>query len=58
MNRRLEVLNDIIQDVEKDIKALEGVPCSGRVVATQFGNQAAMIQALASIIKSLIEEKV
>jgi len=50
-NRILKVLQMISDDTKKDIKELEGKPFEGKVVAEQFGRQAAAIQALANIIK-------
>ena len=57
MRKRLEVLEQVIKDVEADVKAFDGQPFTGKVVGTQFGYQAAAIQAIARIVKTLIEEK-
>jgi len=57
MNKRriLEVLELIAEDVENDAKNFDGRPFNGRTVAEYFGNQGAAIQALANILKEVIE---
>ena len=59
MRKRLEVLEleHIIQDIEKDVKTFNNQPFTGKAVGAQFGYQAAAIQAIARIVKTLIEEK-
>lgn len=54
----LEVLDMIIEDTEKDAKAFEGKPFDGRTVAEYFGVIGAQVQALAKIVKQVVEEEV
>lgn len=56
MDNRIEVCNQIIEDINSDINKLDGSPFNGKVVATQFGNQAACIEALAKIMKTILKE--
>lgn len=55
MDRRIEILNDIIIDSEADVSRFEGALFTGKSVAEYMGCQAAMIQALARVMKSMIE---
>lgn len=55
--RIIEVLENILEDTQKDIHELEGAPFTGRSVATQFGYQGASITALAKIILAILEDK-
>lgn len=55
--KKLEILQMIIDDTESDAAAFEGKPFTGKTVAEYFGAIGAQIQALANIIKSEIEEK-
>lgn len=54
MDRRLEVLKDIIRDVELDARYYDEQPFTGRAVAEYMGKQGAMILALAHILETLI----
>lgn len=56
MKRKIEVLELIAKDMENDARHYEGLPFNGRNVAEYFGKQGAAIAALASIIKSILEE--
>lgn len=56
-DKRIEVLQMIQKDIEKDIKEFEGAPFTGRNVSELFGRQAAAIEALARILESIIEEE-
>jgi hypothetical protein len=52
----IDILNKVIADIEKDIKNLDGKPFNSKVIAEHFGYQGAAIDALARILKSMIEE--
>ena len=57
MDKRIEVLKQISEDVKNDAINFDGRPFNGKTVAEYFGNQGAAIDALAKIIKSMLEEK-
>lgn len=56
-NRLIEICEQVAEDVERDVKEMDGKPFDGRTVATHFGYQAAAIKALADVMKKLIEEQ-
>lgn len=56
MERSLEVLDMIIQDMEDDVRKFDGAPLTGKTVAEIHGSLAATIQALAKIMKKHISE--
>jgi hypothetical protein len=51
----VDVLREIEADAERDAAALDGQAFNGRVVAEQFGNTLAMVQALARMLRQHIE---
>jgi len=55
MDKRLEVLNEIIIDCEKDVVDFDGREFNGKTLGKLHGILEAKIQALAKIIKTLIE---
>lgn len=55
-DRKIEVLNEIAQDMEGDARKFDGQPFNGKTVAEYFGNQGAAIAALANILKSVLME--
>lgn len=57
MDKRIEVLKTIADDMENDVKNFDGKPFNGRTVAQYFGCQGAAITALANIVRSILEEK-
>ena len=57
MNKELDVLEMIINDMENDVKEAEGKPFNGRTLAELHGQLCATIQALAKIMKKHIELK-
>lgn len=54
MDKVLKVLDNIIDDCEKDVIAYDGREFNGKVVGELHGILEAKIQALAKIIKQLI----
>ena len=55
-NRKRDALKAIEEDMAADTKNFDGQPFNGRTVATQLGNQAAAIAALAVIVDTLVVE--
>lgn len=55
-DNRIEVMEMIRVETEKDVKNFEGRPFTGKVVAEYFGYQAAAIVALADNVKSILEQ--
>ena len=53
----LEVLELIIADCETDVKEFDGKPFTGKTVGEMHGILEAKIQALAKVIKNMIEEQ-
>lgn len=53
--RKLEVLDMIIADMEQDVKDADGMPFNGKTLATLHGQLCATIQALARIVKEELE---
>lgn len=53
---RLDVLNIIIEDCETDAKEFDGKPFTGKTLGELHGILEAKIQALARILKELVEE--
>lgn len=56
-NTKIEVLKTIIEDTRKDAENFDGRPFNGRNVAKYFGYQGAAIAALATIVKSIVEDE-
>lgn len=54
---KIEVLDLIITDVEKDMQKLEGAPFTGKNVAEHFGYLGAQVQSIAKILKAHLEEE-
>ena len=54
--KRVNVLEQIVKDMENDAKEFDGRPFNGKTVAEYFGCQGAAIAALANIIKSIFIE--
>lgn len=52
-NRRW-LCQQIAEDAEADVSRFEGAPFTARTVAEYMGYQAAMIQALANLVESLL----
>ena len=57
MTEKIEVLQMIANDMERDAKEFDGKPFNGKTVATYFGNHGAAIAALANIMKKILEDK-
>ena len=55
-DHRRWILREIQKDSEADVTRFEGSPMTGRTVAEYMGCQAAMIQALARIMESMLSE--
>lgn len=53
----IEVLDLVIEDIEKDVKDMEGAPFNGKVVAQHFGYLRAQVQAIAKALKKHLEEE-
>ena len=56
VDKRINVLDMIAEDMKNDASSFDGKPFNGRTVATYFGNQGAAIATLADIIKSILKE--
>lgn len=56
VNKSLEVLDIIIQDIENDVAEFEGKPFTGKTLGQLHGNLCATVQALAKIMKKHLEE--
>ena len=54
--RTLEVLDMIIEDCETDAKEFDRKPFTGKTLGELHGILEAKIQALAKIVKELVEE--
>lgn len=52
----LEVVREIATDCERDVIAMQGQPLTGPNVAKWFGETLAMIQALAKVIETMLED--
>lgn len=57
MSKLIQVLDIIIDDMEKDVKEFEGKPLTGKTVGELHGNMCATLQALAKVLKKHIEEE-
>lgn len=53
-DKRIKVLEMIMEDMKNDAANFDGRPFNGKVVAEYFGNQGAAIAALANIVKSIL----
>jgi len=56
MDKRIQILELIAQDMEDDAKNFDGKPFTGKTVAEYNGNQGAAIAALANIVKTLLDD--
>ena len=56
VEKRLNILKMIADDMKNDAKNFDGKPLTGRTVAEYFGNQGAAIAAIADIVRSILEE--
>ena len=55
--RKLEVLEEIANDQERDAAEFDGKPFDGRTVTEYFGNQGAAIYTLAKILQEVIKKR-
>lgn len=55
--RLLEIVNEVAKDVENDAKEFDGKAFTGKTVAEYFGNHGAAINALAMVLRILIEKE-
>ena len=53
----IEVMTMVMDDVKNDAKNFDGQPFNGRTVATYFGNHGAAIKAIAEAIKEILTDK-
>lgn len=51
----IKVCEQVMFDVENDAKVFDGQPFTGKVIATYFGNQGAAINALANVLKEILQ---
>ncbi len=51
----IRVLTEISKDLEEDMSTIDGMELTGHNVGVQFGKQAAAIDALAKILKQIVE---
>ncbi len=56
MKTTKELLEAIAEDLKNDAEHFDGQAFNGRNVAEYFGRQGAAIAALASIVKSILEQ--
>ena len=56
-DKKIEILEMVAEDMEKDAKQFDGQVFNGKTVAEYFGKQGAAIQALANIMKSILSER-
>ncbi len=54
---KIKVLGMIAEDMKNDAAKFDGRPFNGKTVAEYFGKQGAAIEALANIIKSMLEDE-
>lgn len=52
----IRVLKMVEEDVEKDAAKFDGRPFNGKTVAEYFGNHGAAIDAVARVLRSMLEE--
>jgi hypothetical protein len=57
IDRRIKILEMIMEDTKNDAANFDGRPFTGKVVAEYFGNHGTAIAALADIIKSILREE-
>lgn len=50
-------LKEIADDMQRDASEFDGKPFNGRTVAEYFGNQCAVIAALAAIVSRLADDR-
>ena len=55
--KNIKVCEMIIEDMKKDAAYFDGLPLTGKNVATYFGYHGAAIAKLADIVKSILENK-
>lgn len=53
-----KVADQIIDDMEADAKAVDGKPFTGKSMGELFGQHYATTQALAKMVKELIDDKI
>ncbi len=53
---RREAIRLIREDAKADAKRYDGMPLTGQTVAEAFGNTLAMIDALAHVIDTILED--
>ncbi len=54
--KAIRMLNDVQNDMQRDVEDINGDPISGAAVALYFGHQAAAISAVAQVLKSIVED--
>ena len=54
--KAIEICKIIAEDVKRDTKERGGQPFDGRTIGIALGKQAATIQALANILRELMEK--
>lgn len=55
-NRRRDVIDEIVADMESDVAAFDGKPLTGKTVAEIHGTLAATVQALAKVVGTILDE--
>lgn len=55
---KAEVCRLIMEDMKNDVMRFDGQPFSGKIVGEYFGNQAAAISALASIVEKILSGEI
>ena len=53
----IEVMTMVMEDMENDAKNFDGQPLTGRTVAEYFGNHGAAIKAVAEAVKEILTDK-
>lgn len=54
----LKICTQVSKDCERDAQNFDGQPFTGKTVGEYFGNHGAAINALAEVLKALIEKEV
>jgi len=55
--KKIKLLKMIAEDMGKDAEFFDGQPFNGKAVAEYFGKHGAAIQAIALLVKTIIEEE-
>lgn len=55
-DRRVWICQEIVRDMERDVRAFDGRPLDGRTVAEIHATLAAAISALAGVVESLLPQ--